>query len=61
MVTNATTNPTIMRTLASEQETAAYGRLLELLSHSPLPPKETLFNLGLFLNRASFGSNSLYA
>jgi len=55
MITNATTNPTIMRTLASEQETTAYEHLLELLHHSPLPPKESLFNLGLFLNRASLG------
>lgn len=55
MITNVMTNPTIMGTLASAEETAAYGRLLELLSHSPLPRKELLFNLGLFLNRASLG------
>lgn len=55
MTTNPPKDPVIMKTLASEQETTAYAHLVELLHDSPLPPKESLFNLGLFLNRASLG------
>jgi hypothetical protein len=38
---------------ASEEETAAYRRLVELSKQTPIPDKELLANLGLYLNRGS--------
>jgi hypothetical protein len=38
---------------ASEDEKQQYDKLLELSQRSPLPPKEVLANLGLYLNRSS--------
>ncbi|TKB74973.1 MAG: crotonobetainyl-CoA--carnitine CoA-transferase [Nitrospira sp.] len=54
-----------MEPLSSEQEVRAYKRLVELHHQSPVPPKESLANLGLFLNRASMSRilfmHNLYA
>lgn len=38
---------------ASAEETAAYRKLVELSKQSPIPDKEVLGNLGLYLNRGS--------
>lgn len=40
--------------LASAEEVRAYARLLALSRASPIPDREVLANLGLFLTRASF-------
>lgn len=53
MTTNSTKDVVTMQSIASEQEIKAYEHLLGLLHQAPLPPKEFLANLGLFLNRAS--------
>jgi hypothetical protein len=54
-----------MKPFASEQEIKAYEHLSELHHQAPIPQKEILANLGLFLNRASMSRilfmNSLYS
>jgi hypothetical protein len=40
------------KSYASEEEIAAYERLLDLLQQSPIPPREFLANIGLYLNRS---------
>ena len=39
------------KTFASDQEIAAYGKLAELCKNNPIPDREILANLGLFLCR----------
>ena len=45
--------PVVVGSFSSEQEVAAYKRLVHLHKTSPIPDSEILQNLGLYLNRSS--------
>lgn len=55
----------MIKSLASEQETLAYRRLLQLFQQTPIPPKEILANFGLYLCRSALSKilflDDLYA